>query len=153
MKKQSLAILLSFAILSAAVIVLAVINKGLLADGDKSTFIVQGHTVSRELMEAIGLQTVSANKKSDGKPAFAVEYQGVPLINICDHLGIDITGMKSCVALASDGYSTVVSVAKVNEQDNIFIVLDEGEGPFMMVVAKDPSSQYWCKYLQELTFK
>jgi hypothetical protein len=157
MKKQTLAILLSIAILTAAVIVLAVtnaiINKGRVADGDKSTFIVQGQTVDRELMDKIGLQTISANKKSDGKPAAAVEYQGTLLLNICNHLGIDIADMKSCVAMAADGYSTVVSVEKVNEPDNIFIVLDEDEGPFIMVVAKDPFSQNWCKYLVELTFK
>ena len=108
--------------------------------------------------------TATANKKSDGKPAVTVEYQGVPLIKICEKLQLDISDVENCSAFAADGYVSVISVTKVCDPENVFIVTgqngealvkkdDGGDGPFMLVVVKDPFNQSWCKYLSELTFE
>ncbi|MCL2488530.1 MAG: molybdopterin-dependent oxidoreductase [Oscillospiraceae bacterium] len=117
--------------------------------------------VCRGMLEEIGIQTFTAHKKNDGKAAVQVEYQGVPLIKICEELKLDISGAKKCVAFAVDGYITPVAIEKVLDPENVFVVTGQnGEplaekagGPFMLVIAKDPFSQFWCKYVARVEFE
>ena len=158
--------------LTAAVAALAVLNQGeaqkLAARQSDATFVIKAGGVSYEItydiLQAAGIQNFNADKKSGGKPAVRIKYQGALLKDLCDSLGIDLSDAKSCVALAADGYAVAVSIDKINEPANVFVASGEngaplqkkddgGDGPYMIVVVKDPFSQNWCKYLSEIIFE
>jgi len=134
---------------------------------DDAFFLVRAngatYTVDRTLLAEIGESPFAANKKSDGKPAAAVAYHGVPLMKLCEKLKIDLSNVTGCIASAADGYHATVSIKQILDGENVFIASgqdgrdlakkdDGGDGPFMLVVVKDPFSQNWCKYLSELEF-
>ena len=172
MKKSTLIIGGTILLLLAAIIVLAVVNSGntreLVTGQDGASFAINAkgetHTVTLEMLEEIGLQDFTATKKGGGGPAVEVAFQGVPLVKICEKLGLDVADAEGCIAVAADGYAVPVELEKVLDPENVFIATGEdgeslgnkdegGDGPFMLVIAKDPFSQYWCKFLSEVTFE
>ena len=171
-QKSTVIIGIVIILLAGAVAVLAVLNYGAArkfsAVQNDATFVIQAngqsYTVDFSILQDTGIQDFNADKKSGGNPAVKTEYQGVPLKKLCDKLKIDISGAKSCVALAADGYTVSLSIDKVNDTDNAFIAIgqngeplakkeDGGDGPYMIVAVKDTFSQNWCKYLSEIVFK
>jgi hypothetical protein len=139
-----------------------------------ATFVItageQSYIIDLDIMREVGIRDFTAERRSGGNPAVTVNYQGVPLKDLCDKLGIklsDFSGFNnfdSCVAFAADGYTVAVAMDKVSDPENVFIATGEngellkkmedgGDGPYMMVIVKDPFSQFWCKYLSEIVFK
>ena len=157
-KKSSIIIMAVIAVLIIMIAVLAALNYNdakaraeRLAD---AAFIIQAggqsFTVDYEMLKDAGIQEFTADKRSGGKPAVTINYQGVPLKNLCEKLEIEVA---NCTAYAADGYAVGVSADKINDAENVYIALDNDDGPYVLVVVKDPFSQYWCKYLSEIVFK
>jgi len=172
MKKSTLAILVTVAALTVAVAVLAVLNadsaRQLASRQDDATFIIRTDnrviTVDFQTLQEAGIRHFAATRRGGGLSAVEVAFQGVPLTALCAFLGIDLSSIQSVTALAADGFSSVVSGGQVRDAGNVFIATAEdgvplatreqgGDGPYMLVVAKDAFSQYWCKYLSELIIR
>lgn len=108
-------------------------------------------------MEATDFQ---ANLKKNGKDPVVYTYTGVLLRHIIENAGITLEDQSSIVVTAVDGYTVAYDVAKVMEEDNIYLAYlregqplgnkeSKGSGPFMVIVSKDPFSQNWSKYAVE----
>lgn len=172
LKKSTLAVIATTAVLLISVGVLVLLNAGRVKQQagrlDGAYFVIkaegQTYTVDFALLKEAGITTFTATRRSSTGPAAEVEYQGVLLSDLCRKLNLDWSRFISCAATAADGYIVPVSLEKIAQPDNVYIVTGQdgqplptrdegGDGPYMLVVVKDPFSQYWCKYLTELEFK
>jgi hypothetical protein len=172
MKKSTIGIIVTIALLTGMVVVLAILNadnaRQLAARQDDATFVIRAggevYTVDFQTLQNAGIQNFTAYRRGGGMSAVRTSFQGVPLSVLCDFLGIDISGAESVTALAADGFSSVAAADKVRDAENVFIAAgqdgvplatmeDGGDGPYMLVVAKDTFSQNWCKYLSELIIR
>lgn len=110
-----------------------------------------------EAMAKVGEQTFEADLKESGNPAVTHSYTGVLLKDLMDEAGYALEGLGGIVVTAMDGYTVAVAMEKVLEDNNVYLVYrrdgellkpkDEGgDGPFQLVIARDPFSQYWCKF-------
>ena len=158
-KKSTFGIIIAIALLAAAVGVLAALNakdaRERASVRNDGVFVItsggQSYTVDYDTLLGAGIKSFTANY---GKPAVKKTYHGVPLKTLCNALGIDLSEAKSCVARAADGFSTAVSVDKINDTENVYIAITlDGDGPYRLIVVKDAFNQNWCKLLVELTFK
>jgi hypothetical protein len=172
MKKSTLAITATVVVLMVMIIVLAALNderaQELAARQDDATFVIRTggevFTVDFQTLQEAGIRTFTATRRGGGATAAQVSFQGVPLTVLCGWLGIDLSNVGSVVALAADGFSSVVSGDQARDMENVFIATAEngivlakrdegGDGPYMLVVAKDTFSQNWCKFLSELIIR
>ena len=156
-KRSTIVIIAILALLAIGTAVFALLNRRNTRAGDGASFVIVcgevEHTVTKDELAAIGLRGVEANYKKNGKPAETRVYTGVPLVEILAHKSIDTQGISTAHFAASDGFRTVLSIDDALDSENCFIVLDDDAGPFLMIKPKDPFSQYWCKYLTEITLK
>ncbi|MDN5298911.1 MAG: hypothetical protein PWP51_1464 [Clostridiales bacterium] len=114
-------------------------------------------TYDMETIDQLGRETFKANLKSSGKDPVEHTYEGVLLKTILTDAGIDLDSVDSVVVYAIDGYAVSLSTDKLMEDDNVYLAYirddaligtreEDGDGPYQMVIKKDPFSQYWCKY-------
>jgi len=162
LKKSTVAVISVLAILGAAVAVLAVLNSREAIEKkrrlDDAVFLIIANEiecrVSIEDIEALGPREIEANYKKSGKDPESRAFAGVPFAALLRHKGIATEGLRSAVFSAADGYASALAMEKALDEENCFIVIDAGEeGPYRMILAKDPFSQDWCKLLTDVTLK
>lgn len=127
-------------------------------------FKVQGKVVGslsmKELM-ARELMTFNAHLKSNGKQAVEHTYEGLLLKDVIEEAGMSLAEAEAILAKAVDGYTSAISIDKILEDDNVYLAIKRdgdflkdrdagGDGPFQIIISKDPFSQYWCKWVIEV---
>ena len=161
-RKSTIAVIAVLAVLAVGVAVLAVLNgrdakeKKLLLDD--AVFLISAneieYRITMEDIEALGPREIEANYKKSGKDPESRAFTGVPFAALLRHMGIDTEGLRSAVFSAADGYASALSMERALDENNCFIVIDDGdEGPYRMILAKDRFSQDWCKLLTDVTLK
>ena len=155
-------------ILALAVGVLAWLNAGNIEEKkafqEGATFLVSTgnvqHLISMDDIMKIRPRAIIANHRSGGQTRER-QFTAVSLKSLLDHLGADYSSARNIVFTAADGYSSAVPLAEALDEDNCLIVFEEagvalgtresgGEGPYMMILAKDQFSQRWVKFLLEI---
>ncbi len=102
-----------------------------------------------------------ATVRSSGNDPEVIEFGGVLLFDILVDLDIDLSGEETVIFKSLDGYQTRVSAQEVMQTDNVYVVYQRnqqktlsrsegGTGPLEVVIALDPFSQRWNKYLVEI---
>jgi len=165
--KTKIIIIVTVAILACGTAVLAVLNRQISEPAETNSFIItaggQSYEVTRGLMEEIGLISVEVKKSTSKSPSAPISLEGVPLREVLDRLEIDVRGTERCLSRASDNYSTVIGAGEALDPENAFIaaaqngeplkpLINGGDGPFMLVLRKDPFANRWCRGLIELIF-
>jgi hypothetical protein len=164
--KRNITLILTIAglIITAAVLVLlnkdfTVKNKQL---NNEAVFIVMENEqeikkYSMEMIYNLGETTFEANLKSSGKDPVKHTYTGVLLKSILNDAGVLSEQKNYVIITAADGYAVTVTRDKFMDDDNVYLAYkrdnellgkkeDGGNGPYQMIIRKDPFSQYWCKY-------
>lgn len=111
-----------------------------------------------EKLPAVDFQ---ANLKKNGQDPITYTYTGVPLRVVLEEAGIDLSGKSQGVVTAVDGYAVPYDMAKIMEEDNIYLAYrqegeplgnkdNKGSGPFMVIVSKDAFSQNWSKFATQV---
>jgi len=161
-KGSSIAVIAVLAVLAIGVAVLAVLNGKNAAvkrqlRGEAVFLIIANeteHRVTMEDIEALGPREIQANYKKSGKDPETRVYTGVPFEAVLRHIGVDPVNCRSAVFSASDAYSSIIPMEEALDEENCFIVIDNGdEGPYRMILAKARFSQSWCKLLTDVTLK
>lgn len=117
--------------------------------------------VNLELIESLEVQEFKANLKSSGKEMVEHIYKGVPLNQILASQEQSLENRKQVVIRSVDGYTVVLSIEEILEEDNVYIVYkrdgedlgkkeDGGSGPYQVVIRKDPFGQRWAKFVVEV---
>ena len=102
--------------------------------------------------------------RSSGKKPVETEYKGIELKILFDTLNIDISKYEKVAFNASDGYRVILSVEEINEPSNVYVTFERdgellkskssgGNGPFQLVIRRDPFSQRWIKHVYKITLE
>ncbi|SHK23193.1 molybdopterin-dependent oxidoreductase [Paramaledivibacter caminithermalis] len=111
-------------------------------------------------IRTLGETEFSANLKTNGKQPIPYTYTGVPLKNLFKKYNVSLENRSAVIVTAIDGYTVAVDIAKVLEDDNVYLAYmregqalgnreNGGKGPYQMIISKDKFSQYWCKFAVE----
>ena len=158
--------------LATAVVVLALLNrtntvtkKEAQDNGSFSLFAGrEEYTVVMGDIEALSPLDIEANHRKSGQASETRTYRGVSLKAVVERLGIDASRFQSVSFTAVDGYASALTIGEAMDGGNCYIVVamdgeplgtkdDGGSGPFMMILAHDPFSQRWCKFLLEVRLR
>lgn len=99
--------------------------------------------------------------RSSGKKPVETEYKGIELSQILSSLNVDISNIEKITLNAEDGYRVIISQEELNEPKNLYLVFERdgerlktkrqnGNGPFQLVIRRDPFSQRWIKHVNEI---
>lgn len=170
MNKQARIISAICAILSIVIVVLVLLNQDNAQVGKQTqeertfTICIDGKELAKLDEEFIKEQESKTFpvviRSSGGKPEEA-EYTGVELKTLLKAADVDLKGKKQLVFSAVDSYVVAVAVSEIEEQDNVYLAYamngedllskkQNGNGPYQLVIRKDPFSQRWCKYVVEV---
>jgi len=117
--------------------------------------VVKSYTMSQ--IQALGEVEVIATKDTSNSGPEDHTYTGVPLIKIYEDAGVQVSEGDTVINLAADGYTVALKAQKVIDEENVILTYkvdgkflgnhgEGGNGPYMIIVAKDQFSQFWCKY-------
>lgn len=99
--------------------------------------------------------------RSSGNRPVETEYKGVELSKLLSSLDMDSLDMENITLNAEDGYRVILASEEINETKNIYLVFErdgerlktkrqEGNGPFQLIIRRDPFSQRWIKHVNEI---
>ena len=166
-------VLIIVAVLVIVVGVTAYMNRGDLAAKQESQqdayVIIQsgGSELARidlNKLQRMNVVDVEANLKRSGKNPEKHVYTGVLLKEVLDEAGADTAGKDTVIMKAVDGYTSAIGMEETLQDDNVYLVFkidgqplgtkeEGGSGPLQVILAKDPFSQRWCKFVMEIDLK
>lgn len=99
--------------------------------------------------------------RSSGEKPVETEYKGIEISKLFSSLDIDISNIQEMTFIATDGYRIILSVDEINDPNNVYLTFARdgeylkskkqgGNGPFQLVLRRDPFSQRWIKYIDEI---
>lgn len=99
--------------------------------------------------------------RSSGKKPVETEYEGVEMFTILESLNIDTSNVEKVTFNASDGYKIILKLEEIKEPKNMYLTYKRdgkllkskkrgGNGPFQLVIRRDPFSQRWIKHVNEI---
>lgn len=102
--------------------------------------------------------------RSSGKKPVETEYEGVELLTILDFFNIDTNDIEKVTFNATDGYMIILKMEEVEESKNMYLTYKRdgkplkskergGNGPFQLVIRRDPFSQRWIKHVDEIVLE
>jgi len=162
MKKSTIAVIAILVVLAIGVAVLAVLNSQNAEEkkqqlADEYLYIHVGgveYKITLEEFLSFEQQEFEANYKKNNLAPESRTFAGVPFAEILRAKGIAPAGFGSAVFAAADSYAQALSMADALDEENCFIVYDDGaDGPFRMILPKDQFSQRWVKLLTDITLK
>lgn len=127
--------------------------------GDKEQ-IIESETLYKNT-EAI---TFPAVVRSSGEKPVETEYKGIELTKLLSSLNIDISKSDKITINASDGYRVTLNIEELKEPSNVYLTFERdgellkskkqgGNGPFQLVIRRDPFSQRWVKHVNEIVIQ
>ena len=170
MKRGEKYVYITLAALLAAVITLALLNRGdselrrALGEMREFLLLVNGeHAATVDLQALLDLTPhgfTTTMSTSIATPR-EVSLRGVELRLLLEAYGVDISEASHVTVTGLDGYRSPLSVSEVNAEETIYICFemdgeilkpqDEGGyGPYMMAIRGSRFAQRWCKYVESV---
>jgi hypothetical protein len=120
--------------------------------------------IDMDLVRKIGPQDFNANLDTSDSDPETHQYNGILLNDALDALEINIEDYSTAIVKAIDGYTVAFEASEIQDKDNVYLaIMRDGEplgskstggnGPYQIIVRKDPFSQRWCKFVIELELK
>lgn len=105
--------------------------------------------------------TFPAVVRSSGSKPVETEYKGIELAKLFTTLDIDLSGYTKITFNASDGYRIILTIEEIKEPSNVYLTFERdgeilkskkqgGNGPFQLIIRRDPFSQRWIKHVDEI---
>ena len=99
--------------------------------------------------------------RSSGEKPVETEYKGIEISKLFSSLDIDLSNSEKMTFIATDGYRIILSLDEIKEPNNVYLTFQRdgeylkskkqgGNGPFQLVIRRDPFSQRWIKYVEEI---
>ena len=117
--------------------------------------------IDLEQLQQMNVVDVEANLKRSGKDREKHVYTGVLLKEVLEEANVDTAGKDTVIMKAVDGYTSAIGMEETLQDDNVYLVFkidgeplgtkeEGGSGPLQVILAKDPFSQRWCKFVMEI---
>lgn len=137
------------------------------AQTDAIIFFKAGEVITEvnfDLLDQLPAAEFPAALRSSGRPPVDVTFTGVQLKDILEQINFVTQGKTQILTRAVDGYTVVLSVNEVLEDDNVYVVFKQdgellgareegGTGPYRLVIRDDEFAQRWNKYLMEIELR
>lgn len=105
------------------------------------------------------VETFPSVVRSSGQKPVETEYTGIELSKLFQGLGVE-PGEKITLN-AEDGYRIMISKEEIDEPHNVYLTFARdgeymlsrrkgGNGPYQLVIRRDPFSQRWIKHVNEI---
>lgn len=105
--------------------------------------------------------TFPAVVRSSGEKPVETQYKGIELIKLFESLEIDLSSFRRATFNASDGYRIILSLEEIKDPSNVYLTFERdgqvlkskkegGNGPFQLVIRRDPFSQRWIKHVDQI---
>lgn len=105
--------------------------------------------------------TFPAVVRSSGEKPVETQYKGIELIKLFESLEIDLSSFRRATFNASDGYRIILSLEEIRDPSNVYLTFERdgqvlkskkegGNGPFQLVIRRDPFSQRWIKHVDQI---
>ncbi|MGB4439854.1 MAG: hypothetical protein WBJ13_11685, partial [Sedimentibacter sp.] len=102
--------------------------------------------------------------RSSGEKPVETEYKGIEIAKILKSLDIDTSKINKITFNASDGYRIILDIDELEEPSNVYLTFERdgellkskkqgGNGPFQLVLRRDPFSQRWVKHVNEIVIE
>ena len=102
--------------------------------------------------------------RSSGQKPVETEYKGVELVKLFKSLNIDTSNVEKITFNAADGYRIMLSMEEIEDPKNVYLTFERdgeylkskrqgGNGPYQLVIRRDPFSQRWIKHVEEIILK
>ncbi len=99
--------------------------------------------------------------RSSGEKPVETEYRGIELVNILIANNIEFDKFEKATFNASDGYRIILSMDEIKDKSNVYLTFERegeilkskkqgGNGPFQLIIRRDPFSQRWIKHVNEI---
>lgn len=128
-----------------------------------------GEFTLQELLDQCPSIEFQAIYKPSGKAAIERDYTGIYLRDLLDSLGVNVDGAKGVRFVALDGLQQIYTINYILEEDNVYLTYlvggkpfnkginqmaysspQEDGGPFVIIRARDDTSQHRVKLLTEI---
>lgn len=126
-----------------------------------------------EIEQVIESETIYSNSdaisfpavvRSSGEKPVETEYTGIELTKLLESNNIDISKSDKITISASDGYRIILDIEEIKEPSNIYLTFKRdaellkskkqgGNGPFQLVIRRDPFSQRWVKHVDKIVLE
>ncbi len=105
--------------------------------------------------------TFPAVVRSSGSKPVETEYKGIELTRFFESIDIDLSLYAKATFNASDGYRITLNIEELMEPSNVYLTFERdgellkskkqgGNGPFQLIIRRDPFSQRWIKHVDEI---
>lgn len=105
--------------------------------------------------------TFPAVIRSSGEKPVETEYKGVELSQLLSSLDYDVSNINKITLNAEDGYRIIMDAEELKEVSNAYLTFERdgehlksrkrnGNGPFQLVIRRDPFSQRWIKHVNKI---
>lgn len=102
--------------------------------------------------------------RSSGEKPVEAEYKGIELSTFFNSLDVDLNSIEKITFNATDGYRIILGIEEVNDPSNVYITFERdgdflkskkqgGNGPFQLVIRRDPFSQRWIKHVDQIVLE
>jgi|SRR5690554_6222657 len=161
MSKQTKLLLGLIVIFVVVTGILSAVNINRIQGLDQEKLTIVAGSQSKEItlgeLKELPATSFTAELRSTSQPNQTITFTGISIKDLLEYLKIDVTFSE--VAFSSlDGFTTVLSVDEVMMDDNVYVVYkrdnepilsksDGGTGPMEIIVAQDPFSNRWNKYV------
>lgn len=99
--------------------------------------------------------------RSSGQKPVETEYKGIEISKLFNSLDIDMSSINKVTFNATDGYRIILSIEELKEPSNIYLAFERdgeylkskkhsGNGPFQLIIRRDPFSQRWIKHVDKI---
>ncbi len=99
--------------------------------------------------------------RSSGNKPVEAEYKGIELLKLFNSLGLEILNFDKVTFNATDGYRIILSIDEVKEASNTYLTFErdgeylkskkkKGNGPYQLIIRRDPFSQRWIKHVDTI---
>ncbi|HCX62781.1 MAG TPA: hypothetical protein DHU59_10130 [Clostridiales bacterium] len=99
--------------------------------------------------------------RSSGQKPVETEYKGIELIKLLNENRVEADKFTRVILNASDGYRIILDMEEIKEQSNVYLCFERdgeilkskqqgGNGPFQLIIRRDPFSQRWIKHVNEI---
>lgn len=127
---------------------------------DDKEQIIESETIYNN-SEAI---TFPAVVRSSGEKPVETEYKGIELTKLLSSINIDVSKSDKITINAADGYRVILNAEELEEPSNVYLTFERdgellkskkqgGNGPFQLVIRRDPFSQRWVKHVNEMVIQ
>lgn len=117
--------------------------------------------ICTDIISTIDAVTFPAVVRSSGSKPFETEYKGIELTKLFNSIDVELSNYEKVAFNAYDGYRIILTAEEIKEPSNVYLVFerngetlkskkDGGQGPFQIVIRRDPFSQRWIKHVFEI---